>query len=186
MILCLCCLFVIQTTTKSTVHLSLYLCACEYRCSSSTCLLLMDLPVSPDSQTAYSSRESTVCACVCVLPAGPLQLQSLNNRSPSWGNHCCVLTLSAAKCCRRTQTHTSVSAEVNALSCHGETDRQRHRQPSRGVTYLQTDKQMAGKWVDGHKGKESSSQTDRKTDGKLIGRQTGGQNDKWDMASQTD
>lgn len=64
----------------------------------------------------------------------------------------------------------------------GETD----RQPSRALTYLQTDKQMAGKWVDGHKGKESSSQTDRKTDGKLIGRQTGGQNDKWDTASQTD
>ena len=54
------------------------------------------------------------------------------------------------------------------------------------MTYLQTDKQMAGKWVDGQRGKESSSQTDRKTDGKLTGRQTGGQNDKWDAASQTD
>ena len=37
---------------------------------------------------------------------------------------------------------------------------------------MQTDKQMAGKWVDGQKGKESSSQTDRKTDGELAGRQT--------------
>lgn len=51
---------------------------------------------------------------------------------------------------------------------------------------MQTDKQMAGKWVDGQKGKESSSQTDRKTDGKLTGRQTGGQNDKWDAARQID
>lgn len=51
---------------------------------------------------------------------------------------------------------------------------------------MQTDKQMAGKWVDGQKGKESSSQTDRKTDGKLTGTQTDGQNDKWDAASQTD
>ncbi len=45
---------------------------------------------------------------------------------------------------------------------------------------------MAGKLVDRQKGKESSSQTDRKTDGKLTGRQTDGQNDKWDAASQTD
>lgn len=51
---------------------------------------------------------------------------------------------------------------------------------------MQTDKQMAGKWVDGQRGKESSSQTDRETDGKLTGRQTDGQNDKWDTASQTD
>lgn len=51
---------------------------------------------------------------------------------------------------------------------------------------MQTDKQMASKWVDGQKGKESSSQTDRKTDGKLTGRQTDGQDDKWDVASQTD
>lgn len=51
---------------------------------------------------------------------------------------------------------------------------------------MQTDKQMAGKWVDGQKGKESSSQTDRRTDGKLTGTQTDGQNDKWDAASQTD
>lgn len=51
---------------------------------------------------------------------------------------------------------------------------------------MQTDKQMAGKWVDGQKGKESSSQTDRKTDGRLTCRQTEGQNDKWDAASPTD
>lgn len=57
------------------------------------------------------------------------------------------------------------------------------RQPSRGATYLQTVKQMAGKWVDGQRSKESSSQTDRKTDGQLIGRQTDGQDDKWDAAN---
>lgn len=51
---------------------------------------------------------------------------------------------------------------------------------------MQTDKQMAGKWVDRQRGKESSSQIDRKTDGKLTGGQTGGQNDKWDTVSQTD
>lgn len=50
---------------------------------------------------------------------------------------------------------------------------------------MQTDKQMAGKWGDGQRGKESSSQRDRKTDGKLTGRQTDGQNDKRDAASQT-
>lgn len=48
---------------------------------------------------------------------------------------------------------------------------------------MQTVKQMAGKWVDGQRSKESSSQTDRKTDGKLIGRQTDGQDDKWDAAN---
>lgn len=48
---------------------------------------------------------------------------------------------------------------------------------------MQTVKQMAGKWVDGQRSKESSSQTDRKTDGQLIGRQTDGQDDKWDAAN---
>lgn len=65
-------------------------------------------------------------------------------------------------------------------------DRQTERQTAQQRGDITADKQMAGKWLDGQKGKESSSQTDRKTDGKLTGTQTDGQNDKWDTASQRD
>lgn len=73
--------------------------------------------------------------------------------------------------------------EVNALvilqGClSGRTDRRTDGQTLEQRGDIAADKQMAGKWVDGQKGEESSSQTDRKTDGKLTRRQTGGPNDK--------
>lgn len=80
-----------------------------------------------------------------------------------------------------TQNHNTVSAEVNALSSTRpteRTDRQTERQTTKLRGDIAADKQMAGKWVDGQKGVESSSQTDRKTDGRLTGGQTDGQNDK--------
>lgn len=63
------------------------------------------------------------------------------------------------------------------MHCHL-TDGRRDGQTLEQRGDIAADKQMAGKRVDGQKGEESSSQTDRKTDGELTCRQTGGQNDK--------
>lgn len=55
----------------------------------------------------------------------------------------------------------------------GKTDRQTERQTAQRRGDITADKQMAGKWLDGQKGKESNSHTDRKTDGKLTGHTDG-------------
>lgn len=61
--------------------------------------------------SAYSSRKSDarVCACVRarVLPIGPQQLQSLNNRSPSWQLMYCA-DLKCCKVVKKTQNHNTV------------------------------------------------------------------------------
>lgn len=51
------------------------------------------------------------------------------------------------------------AAEANAASSSGRT--RPDAKPSIGATYLQTGKQMAGKWGDGQQGIESSIETDR-------------------------
>lgn len=102
------------------------------------------------------------------------------------GNCCRLLTISAAKCwkgkkknpnntkTRRTATHFTAGVgctDGEDRQTAGRTSRQRGRHSCRQADGI-------GKWVDGQKGEESRSQTDRKTDGKLTGRQKGGRDDK--------
>lgn len=102
------------------------------------------------------------------------------------GNCCRLLTISAAKCwkekkkpnnntkTRRTATHFTAGVgctDGEDRQTAGQTSRQRGRHSCRQADGI-------GKWVDGQKGEESRSETDRKTDGKLTGRQKGGRDDK--------
>lgn len=103
------------------------------------------------------------------------------------GNCCRLLTISAAKCwkgknnnnnnntkTRRTATHFTAGVgctDGEDRQTAGRTSRQRGRHSCRQADGI-------GKWVDGQKGEESRSETDRKTDGKLTGRQKGGRDDK--------
>lgn len=101
------------------------------------------------------------------------------------GNRYRLPTISAAKCwkgkktpnntkTRRTATHFTAGVgctDGEDRQTAGQTSRQRGRHSCRQADGI-------GKWVDGQKGEESRSQTDRKTDGKLTGRQKGGRDDK--------
>lgn len=162
--------------------LCLSVCVCVQMFRQSLNVLTARLPTHP--QRALCVYKS-VC---CPLGLCSYTLLIIDHHH---GSSCSELTLSAAKCCEKTRTQNSVPAEVNAQSSTGQTQREGQtdksfRRTSRGLTYLQTDKQMAGKWAAGQRGKESSSQTDRRTDGKLTRRQTDGRDDKWDAASQMD
>lgn len=102
------------------------------------------------------------------------------------GNCCRLLTISAAKCWKgkkktndNTKTRGTATYFTAGVGCTdgedrqtaGQTSRQRGRHSCRQADGI-------GKWVDGQKGEESRSETDRKTDGKLTGRQKGGRDDK--------